>query len=90
MKIIRFLALGLSFSLCSISMRAQQIHVGLTTAVNATFVLDKGLSEDPRYNSTYTYNVAPIGFNFGVDFTREIRVITGINLVKAGSDISNS
>lgn len=48
-----------------------QMHVGATTAVNATFVLDKGLSEDPRYNSTMTYNFAPIGVNFGVDFTKK-------------------
>ena len=48
-----------------------QLHVGATTAVNATFVLDKGLSEDPRYNSKMTYNTAPIGFNFGVDFTNK-------------------
>lgn len=48
-----------------------QVHFGATTAYNATFVLDKGLSEDPRYNSTYTYQVAPIGFNFGVDFGRK-------------------
>ena len=48
-----------------------QVHLGATTAVNATFVLDKGLSEDPRYNSTYTYQFAPIGFNFGVDFGRK-------------------
>jgi hypothetical protein len=47
-----------------------QVHLGATTAYNATFVLDKGLSEDPRYNSTMTYNWAPVGFNFGVDFTR--------------------
>ena len=48
-----------------------QVHVGATTAVNATYVLDKGLSEDPRYNSTATYQWAPIGFNFGVDFGRK-------------------
>ncbi|GIL22477.1 MAG: hypothetical protein BroJett042_09900 [Bacteroidota bacterium] len=48
-----------------------QIHLGATSAYNATFVLDKGLSEDPRYNSTYTYQVAPIGFNFGVDLGRK-------------------
>ncbi len=48
---------------------SQQLHIGATTAYNATFVLDKGLSEDPRYNSTYTYNFAPIGFSFGVDFS---------------------
>ncbi len=47
---------------------AQNVHIGVTTAVNATFVLDKGLSDDPRYNSTYTFNTAPIGVNFGVDF----------------------
>jgi hypothetical protein len=33
--------------------------------------LDKGLSEDPRYNSTATYQWAPVGFNFGVDFGRK-------------------
>lgn len=43
------------------------VHVGATTAVNATFVLDKGLAEDPRYNSEMTYKFAPIGLNFGVD-----------------------
>ncbi|HMR56269.1 MAG TPA: outer membrane beta-barrel protein, partial [Cyclobacteriaceae bacterium] len=48
-----------------------QVHLGATTAYNATFVLDKGLSDDPRYNSTYTYQLAPIGFNFGVDFGRK-------------------
>jgi hypothetical protein len=61
----------LAFSLYSTILFAQQIHLGVTTAVNATFVLDEGLSEDPRYNATYTYNFAPIGFNFGVDFTRK-------------------
>lgn len=45
-----------------------QLHLGATTTYNATFVLDKGLSEDPRYSSTYTYNWAPVGFSFGMDF----------------------
>jgi len=45
-----------------------QIHLGATTAYNATFVLDKGLSEDPRYNSTITYHTSPVGFSFGFDF----------------------
>ena len=48
-----------------------QIHVGATTGMNATFVLDKGLSEDPRYNSTATYQWSPVGFNFGVDIGRK-------------------
>lgn len=47
------------------------VHIGATSSFNATFVLDKGLSEDPRYNSTYTYNIAPIGLNFGVDLGRK-------------------
>jgi hypothetical protein len=50
---------------------SQGIHLGLTTSMNATYVLDKGLSEDPRYNSTATYKWAPIGFNFGVDVGRK-------------------
>jgi hypothetical protein len=59
------------FAFISTQAQLVQVHLGATTAVNATFVLDKGLSEDPRYNSTYTYNFAPIGFNFGVDFGRK-------------------
>lgn len=57
----------------AIAVQAQivQVHLGATTAGNATFVLDKGLSEDPRYNATYTYNFAPIGFSFGVDLGRK-------------------
>jgi hypothetical protein len=47
------------------------VHVGVTTAYNATFVLDNGLSEAPRYRSQMTYNWAPVGFNIGVDFSRK-------------------
>lgn len=54
----------------ALTVRAQQVHLGLTTAVNATFVLDKGLSQDPRYDAQYTYKMAPIGFSFGVELGR--------------------
>lgn len=47
-----------------------KLHLGLTSAYNGTFVLDKGLSEDPRYSAKPTYNFAPIGFTAGVDFGR--------------------
>jgi hypothetical protein len=63
------LIVALFITLVHVSFAQVQVHVGATTAYNATFVLDKGLSEDPRYNSTVTYNWAPIGFNFGVDFS---------------------
>jgi Outer membrane protein beta-barrel domain len=59
------------FVLFMASMTHGQIHLGATTAYNATFVLDKGLSNDPRYNSTYTYQLAPIGFSFGVDIGKK-------------------
>lgn len=65
-----FLFVALFITLVHVSSGQVQVHLGATTAYNATFVLDKGLSEDPRYNSTITYNWAPIGFNFGVDFSR--------------------
>lgn len=55
----------------AVSAQVVQIHLGATTAVNATYVLDRGLSEDPRYNSTATYQWSPIGFNFGVDLGRK-------------------
>ncbi len=73
MKRIYFYAFSAVFVLLSVveGSAQVQIHLGATTAVNATFVLDKGLSEDPRYNSKMTYNTAPIGFNFGIDFTNK-------------------
>lgn len=72
MKSLRTLFFSLLFLLSTYVSFAQiQMHLGATTAVNATFVLDKGLSEDPRYNSTMTYNFAPVGVNFGVDFTKK-------------------
>lgn len=46
------------------------VHIGATTAYNATFVLDKGLSEDPRYKSSFTHSWAPFGLNVGVDLSR--------------------
>ncbi len=49
-----------------------QIHIGATTGLNATFVLDKGLREDPRYNSTYTYQWSPVGMSFGVNLGRRL------------------
>jgi hypothetical protein len=47
-----------------------QVHLGATTGYNATFVLDQGLSKDPRYNSTYTYNWSPYGVSLGFDLGR--------------------
>ncbi len=62
----------LTITFISVPILAQpRIHLGLTTAMNSTFVLDKGLSQDPRYNSTSNYEWAPIGFNFGVDFGKK-------------------
>jgi len=56
--------------LCAGSAFAQpSIHVGITTALNSTFVLDKGLSEDPRYSAKANYEWAPVGASFGIDFT---------------------
>jgi hypothetical protein len=48
---------------------AQGITLGVTTGVNNTYVLDKGLSEDPRYASQGTYNWAPIGMSVGLNLT---------------------
>ena len=45
-------------------------HIGLTTAMNSTFVLDKGLHSDPRYDAQATYKWAPVGFSVGLDITK--------------------
>lgn len=70
MKRLVILCLSI-FAVTTGSAQIVQIHLGATTAVNATFVLDKGLAADPRYNSTYTYKFSPIGLNFGIDFGKK-------------------
>ncbi len=52
-----------------VSIAQPRVHLGLTTAMNSTFVLDKGLSEDPRYSAKANYKWAPIGASFGIDFS---------------------
>ena len=66
-------------------------HVGLTTAFNATFVLDDGLSQAPRYRSEMTYKWAPIGFNAGIDLSRGFGLSLESILAKQGQiyDIIN-
>ena len=66
---IFFACLGL-LGIATIGKAQVGVHVGLTTAFNATFVLDEGLSEAARYRTQQTYKWAPIGFNAGVDLTR--------------------
>jgi len=66
--IIRLFALTVVVGL-TIDANAQKLHIGATTGINTTFILDKGLTEDPRYNSTYTYDFSPIGLAVGVDFS---------------------
>ncbi len=79
-----FLLIGLTSFAMTKSIAQVQIHLGATTAVNATFVLDKGLSEDPRYNSSYTYKWAPVGFNFGIDLGRKFGLSLESILSKQG------
>jgi hypothetical protein len=58
------------FLLSTVSLAQPKVHLGLTSAVNSTFVLDKGLSEDPRYSAKANYEWAPIGFTFGIDLSK--------------------
>lgn len=60
----------LSLMLATVSVMAQPVvHVGLTTGFNSTYVLDKGLSQDPRYIANANYKWAPVGFSAGIDFS---------------------
>ena len=52
-----------------VSLAQPRVHLGITTALNSTFVLDKGLSEDPRYSAKANFEWAPVGATFGVDFS---------------------
>ncbi|MEJ1240653.1 outer membrane beta-barrel protein [Chryseolinea sp. T2] len=67
------------------------VHLGVTTAFNATFVLDDGLSQAPRYRPQQTFKWAPIGFNAGIDLSRGFGLSLESILAKQGQiyDIIN-
>lgn len=64
----KFFSLAVLF-FAALATMGQGLHVGLTTGINSTIILDNGLSEDPRYNSTITMASSPIGINVGYDLT---------------------
>ena len=70
MKKILFSVSLLLAGFASASYGQTKLHLGVSSAYSATFVLDEGLSKDPRYTARPTYNAAPIGFTAGVDFGR--------------------
>jgi hypothetical protein len=47
-----------------------RIHLGLNSGFNSTYVLDKGLNQDPRYVAQTSFKWAPVGVSFGIDFTK--------------------
>jgi len=78
--------LAILFTCAALTSQAQliSIHAGATTSMNATFVLDKGLSEDPRYSSTATYKWSPVGFHFGIDLAKKFGLSLESILSKQG------
>lgn len=48
--------------------RRPSAHIGLTTGLAATWIIDQRLLEDPNYLDVQTYRRAPIGVTFGYHF----------------------
>lgn len=47
-----------------------RVHIGITSGFNSTYVLDKGLNENPQYIAQANFKWAPIGGSLGIDLTR--------------------
>ncbi len=68
--VLRYFLMCIAVCMASVVYSQVGVHAGVTSGYNATFVLDNGLSESPRYKSAMTYNWSPVGLNIGVDFGR--------------------
>ncbi len=62
-------------------------HLGLTTGLAATWVVDHRLLEDPNYLDVQTYRRAPIGFTFGYHFNDRNGVQLEMNRTRQGADL---
>lgn len=83
---MRYLCL-LFLLLCFLSIPAfaqRGFHIGVVTGVNNTYVLDKGLKEDPRFLATGTYKFSPIGIATGLDLGNSFGLQFEALLAKAG------
>jgi len=61
-------------------------HLGLTTGLATTWIVDRKLLEDPNYQYVQTYRRAPIGFTAGYHFNDRNGIQVEFVSVKQGAD----
>lgn len=66
--------------------RRPSAHLGVTTGVAASWVVDNKLLEDPNYLDVQTYRRAPIGFTAGYHFNDRNGIQVEYNKVMQGAD----
>lgn len=71
MKRITIIAAGLLMTF-GVSYSQVKVNVGVSTAINSTFVLDKGFNADPSYTRVQSFEMAPFGFTFGTHFSNKV------------------
>ncbi len=62
------MALIITANLANAQVRA---HFGANTGITTTFLFDEGVKTDPQYVSVQTFEMAPVGFSFGVDVSNK-------------------
>lgn len=70
MKRVIMVAMGLLLT-AGLSYSQIKVNVGVSTTINSTFVLDKGLNADPSYVRVSNFEMAPLGFTFGAHFNNK-------------------
>jgi hypothetical protein len=71
---LRNLALRMIFTALFVSMvsfvsaQVRIVSMGVFTGLTSTYTWDEGINYDPRYKVKYNIKLAPVGFNYGVDY----------------------
>ena len=66
--------------------RRPSAHIGVTTGLATSWIVDQQLLEDPNYLNVQSYRRAPIGFTFGYHFNDRNGVQIEANKTMQGAD----
>jgi hypothetical protein len=65
---LSFLLILMAFGYCAPA-QTRTVTLGIFTGITSSYTWDEGISQDARYRARYDIKFAPVGINYGIDYT---------------------